>query len=181
MTNKKNIFALIGSASAASANQRLVETIARLTQTDFNFTIYNELKTLPHFDPQQSADNPPAAVVALRKEIDQAEGVLICTPEYVFSLPSGLKNAIEWCVATAVFSNKPVGLITASAHGQQGHDELQRIMKTLMATFTEETTLLIHGIRGKVDADGAIKDPQTKDALLRFIDAFKKALNTAHH
>ena len=68
---------------------------------------------------------------------------MICTPEYIFSLPSGLKNAIEWCVATTVFSEKPIGVITASADGQKGHEELQMIIKTVMARFTTETTLLI--------------------------------------
>jgi NAD(P)H-dependent FMN reductase len=39
-------------------------------------------------------------------------------------LTSGLKNAIEWCVSTTVFSDKPIGLITASASGQKGHEDL---------------------------------------------------------
>jgi len=63
--------------------------------------------------------------------------------EYVFSIPNGLKNVIEWCVATTVFADKPSGLITASANGQKGHEELLLIMKTAMAKFTSETTLLI--------------------------------------
>ena len=68
--------------------------------------------------------------VELRKDIERADGVIICTPEYIFSIPSGLKNVIEWCVATTIFTDKPTGLITASANGLQGHEELKLIMRT---------------------------------------------------
>src|SRR5690606_18112041 len=104
---------------------------------------------LPHFDPERAIDNTPETILNFRQSIENADGLLICTPEYVFSIPSGLKNAIEWCVATNVFSGKPTGLITASANGESGHAELQLIMKTVMADFTSETTLLINGIKGK--------------------------------
>jgi chromate reductase len=97
MTNKKNILAIIGSASSNSANLKLVENISSLTSDFFNLTIFNDLKTLPHFDPVLSSDNPPKQILEFRKSIDQADGIIICTPEYVFSIPSGLKNAIE-CV-----------------------------------------------------------------------------------
>jgi chromate reductase, NAD(P)H dehydrogenase (quinone) len=115
MTKKKNILAIIGSASSNSANLKLVEQIALLTKDNFNLSIYTDLKTLPHFDPELSVNHPPEAIIALRKAIQNADGILICTPEYIFSIPSGQKNAIEWCIATTIFSDKPTGLITASA------------------------------------------------------------------
>ena len=173
MTEKKNVFAIIGSASKNSANQKLVDCFANLSKDVFNLTIYNDLKNLPHFDPESSADNPPAAIVEFRNSIDKADGILICTPEYIFSIPSGLKNAIEWCVSTTVFSDKPVGLITASLDGQKGHQELQIIMKTIMSKFTDETTLLIQGVKGKINEKGEITDGNTVNDLTRFITAYK--------
>jgi chromate reductase, NAD(P)H dehydrogenase (quinone) len=173
MTQKKNILAIIGSASNLSANQKLVNIFADLTQDIFNLTVFNDLKSLPHFDPELSGNNPPPIIQKLRTDIEQADGVLICTPEYVFSIPSGLKNMVEWCVATTIFSNKPTALITASADGHKGHEELQLIMKTLMAQFTEETTLLISGIKGKIDAQGQLKDKRTLDQLIQFSQAFQ--------
>ena len=173
MTGKKNIFAIIGSASTNSANQKLVDCFADLSKDDFNLTIYNDLKTLPHFEPELSTGNPPETIVEFRNAIDKAHGILICTPEYVFSIPGGLKNAIEWCVATTVFSDKPVGLITASADGRKGHQELQLIMKTIMAKFTDETTLLIQGIKGKINERGKITDNKTMAELVRFVIAYK--------
>jgi NAD(P)H-dependent FMN reductase len=176
MKEKKNILAIIGSASSNSTNLKLVEKIASLTSNEFNLTIYNDLKTLPHFDPELTSDNPPKQIIEFRKIIDQADGIIICTPEYVFSIPSGLKNAIEWCISTTIFSDKPSGLITASASGQKGHEELQLIMKTAMAKFTNETTLLIQGVKSKFDEQNNIKDIETIEKLNVFIYAFKLLL-----
>ncbi|MHB1277687.1 MAG: NADPH-dependent FMN reductase [Bacteroidia bacterium] len=173
MTGKKNIFAITGSAGADSANLKLLEQIAGLTKDVFHVTIFNNLKTLPHFDPELSAGDPPKPIVEFRNAIEKSDGILICTPEYVFSLPSGLKNALEWCVATTLFSEKPCGLITASASGQKGHEELQLVMKTLMAKFTDETTLLIQGIKGKFDERKRLSDKETTRRVNDFIEAFK--------
>ena len=148
-----------------------------MTAGDFNLTIYNELKSLPHFDPELSAGNPPKQIIEFRNKIEQADGIIICTPEYVFSIPSGLKNAIEWCIATTIFSDKPTGLITASASGIKGHEELQLIMKTAMAKFTDQTSLLIQGIKGKIDGQGNLTDQETKNQLDKFIDGFIKIIN----
>jgi len=174
MTEMKNVFVIIGSASRNSANQKLVDIVGNLSKDAFNLTIFNDLKSLPHFDPDLSADNPPQLVVEFRNAIDKADGVLICTPEYVFSIPSGLKNALEWCVATTVFSDKPVGIITASLDGQKGHEELQLIMKTMMSEFTDETALLIRGIKGKINEKGKITDNKTLDEVTAFVIAYKR-------
>lgn len=173
MAAMKNIFAINGSGSRNSSNQKLVELFANLTKDDFDIEIWNDLKALPHFDPELSIENTPDIILEFRNKISTADGVLICTPEYVFSIPSGLKNAIEWCVATTVFSDKPVGIITASASGQKGHEELKLIMKTVMASFTEETTLLIQGVKGKFNSSGELLDNKTLEDLKSFVEGFK--------
>jgi len=82
------------------------------------------------------------------------------------------KNAIEWCISTVIFTDKPCGLITASANGEKGHEELQLIMKTAMAKFTDETALLIQGIKGKFNEQGKLIDQQTQKKLGDFMGAF---------
>jgi len=176
MNPRKKIFAIVGSASKHSANEHLLKFIAQQLRNEFDVFIFNELKLLPHFDPEATIDNPPKSVADFRNKINEANGIIICTPEYVFSIPSGLKNAIEWCVATTVFSDKPVGLITASAHGAKGHEELQLIMRTVMAKFTEETTLLIQGVKGKINERGEIIDEVTKEYLTKFIHLYRTLL-----
>jgi NAD(P)H-dependent FMN reductase len=172
----KKIFVINGSASNNSSNQKLIDNFVELTKDFFEVTIFNGLKTLPHFDPELSIENPPKTILDFRQNIKTADGIVICTPEYVFSIPSGLKNAIEWCISTTVFFDKPAGLITASASGLKGHEELQLIMKTAMAKFTPDTTLLIQGIKGKINEQGHITDTQTKNELITFVAAFKKLI-----
>lgn len=172
----KSILLINGSASSNSSNQRLLEEIARITKDEFVSVIFDELKSLPHFNPELSVANTPDEILAFRSKIEQSDGIIICTPEYVFSVPSGLKNAIEWCVSTTIFTNKPLGIITASASGEKGHEELRLIMKTLMAKFTDETTLLINGIKGKINQKGEIIHNQTKEDLSKFIEKFEELL-----
>jgi NAD(P)H-dependent FMN reductase len=167
------IFAINGSASTDSSNLRLIEKMAELTKDYFQFSIFNDLKMLPHFDPALSDKNAPEAIIRFREQIQNADGIVICTPEYIFSIPSGLKNAIEWCVSTTVFSDKPTGLITASASGEKGHQEMQLIMKTVMAKFTPAATLLIQGVKGKISKEGQFRDSNTEGAFEKFINAFK--------
>ena len=173
---KKNVLAIVGSADKNSSNQNLVNRIEELTRDNFNLTIFNSLSSLPHFNPELSIDKTPQKILNFRELILKADGIIICTPEYIFSIPSGLKNAIEWCVATTIFSDKPVGLVTASASGQKGHEELQLIMKTIEAKFTEYTTLLIQGIKGKFDNKGNLTDPVTIEKLNYFLSQFEKLL-----
>lgn len=177
MPQKKKIFVIIGSASKNSANEKLIDHFAKLTNDIFSLIILKDLKPLPHFDPELSIDNSPKEIIEFRSNIEKSDGILISTPEYIFSIPSGLKNAIEWCVATTVFSDKPTGLITASASGLKGHEELQLIMKTVMAKFTNDTTLLIPGVKGKINAQGEITDDKMRTDFLKFIEAFKILVN----
>jgi len=170
----KNIFVINGSASKNSSNQKLIDHVVEWTKNDFNAIVFNDLKTIPHFDPDLSTGNTPKAILNFRKSIERSDGVLICTPEYIFSVPGGLKNVLEWCVSTSVFSGKPLGIITASANGEKGHEQLQLIMSTVMAQFTPETTLLIQGIKGKINQQGRITDKHTLNELTKFTQAFKK-------
>lgn len=178
MITKKNILAIIGSASTNSSNLCLVKRIAELTDDKFNVTIFDGLSGLPHFNPELSIGETPQPVQDFRELVLKSDGIIICTPEYIFSIPAGLKNAIEWCVATTVFSKKPLGIITASASGQKGHEELQLIMKTIEADFTQETTLLVQGVKGKIDKEGNISDDKTKNDVQNFIASFYHLLMT---
>ena len=92
---------------------------------------------------------------------------------------------IEWCVSTTVFSDKPIGIITASANGEKGHEELKLIMETIQTNFTVETTLLIQGIKGKIDKNGKIVNKSTENELRKLIESFnalieKPAGNTVY-
>ena len=76
---------------------------------------------------------------------------------------------IEWCVSTTVFSDKSIGIITASASGIKGHEVLKLIMKTIQTKFIDETTLLIQGIKGKVTKNAKILDKETETNLKKIV------------
>lgn len=177
MAKKKKILGICGSASRNSANLAILKIIAEFGKSDFELEIVDDLTELPYFKTKLTDKNVPEKIVEFRNKIANADGIIICTPEYVFSIPSGLKNAIEWCVSTTVFSDKPIGLITASASGIKGHEELKLIMETVQTHFTNETTLLIQGIKGKVDKEGKILDKETGIELKKFIQSFKYLTN----
>ncbi len=174
MDDKKKIIGICGSASQNSGNLAILKFISESEKSEFNFEIIEDLTDFPHFRTDQTDKNVPEKIADFRNKIFSADGIIICTPEYVFSIPSGLKNILEWCVSTTVFSDKPVGLITASASGKKGHEELKLIMKTIQTFFTADTTLLIQGIKGKVSRDGEIIDKITKTELQKLIESFKE-------
>ena len=178
MAVKKKVLAISGSTRQHSANFQILKAIADMAVDIFDVEIYNEIGTLPHFNPDMDVEQVPvpAAVADLRKKISEADGVVICTPEYVFSLPGALKNAIEWTVSTTLFSEKPVALITASALGQKAHEALQLIMKTIYARFDEQTQLLISGVRAKVK-DTGIVDEDTLQQVRSLVSHFAERIN----
>lgn len=141
MSIKKNkIFAITGSTRKNSSNFKILKFISENINSQFEVEIFEDLEAIPHFNPDLDNEFPPEKVISFRNKIVQADGILICTPEYVFSLPGSLKNALEWCVSTTIFSNKKAGLITASASGKMAHEQLLLIMKTLEANFERVTS-----------------------------------------
>jgi NAD(P)H-dependent FMN reductase len=172
-SQKIKIFAINGSTRKNSSNFKILKHISENIKEEFEVEIFEELDQLPHFNPDLDQETLPEKVIEFRNKIAQADGVLICTPEYVFSLPGTLKNALEWCVSTTIFAGKKTGLITASASGEMGHEQLLLVMKTLEAKFDDASQLLIQGIRGKIDNEGNVINPETEKALESFITNFE--------
>ncbi|MDW9380094.1 NAD(P)H-dependent oxidoreductase [Chryseobacterium sp. JV558] len=156
MPPEKKIVVIIGSASENSSNQKLMEQVLeKMGYTDF--LMYDNLSVLPHFDTAITDENVPDEVLKIREDIKNSAGVIFSTPEYIFSIPGRLKNLLEWCVSTTVFSEKPVAVITASASGEKGHEELLMILKTLGAATDDKHQALIKGIKGKFESNGLLE------------------------
>lgn len=173
---RKKIVAISGSVRKNSANEIILKFIADKYRAHLDIEIYSRLNELPYFNPDIDDTMISPVVKEFRQRIDSANGVLICTPEYVFSLPGILKNAIEWTVSTVVFSEKPVALITASASGEKAHESLNLIMRTLYGRVSEETSLLIKGAKGKIK-EGVITDQNLLNQLDSLMQAFIKSLD----
>lgn len=176
MTIRKKILAISGSTRGNSANESILKTIASLYQDRLDVEIYNGISTLPHFNPDVQGDQMHKSVRNFLESIENADGVIICTPEYVFSLPGTLKNAIEWTISTTVFLNKPAALIVASGMGEKAYESLTLIMNTVGVKLGEHSTLLIQGARSKLNDRGEIKDEMTFLEIEKLIRSFEDSM-----
>jgi chromate reductase len=172
MLTKKKILAISGSTRSRSVNLHILQAIATMYAAQADFEIYTEIDQVPHFNPDLDKDPVPPTVASLRKKMEGADGVLICTPEYVFSLPGSLKNAIEWMVSTTILTDKPAALITASSSGQKAHESLDLVMRTVGVKLGNKGSLLIQAPKTKITEDGVITDGTTLSNLKELVDDF---------
>jgi chromate reductase len=173
--HKKKILAISGSTRADSVNVHILNAIAAVYAKQADITIYTGIDQLPHFNPDLDNETVPAPVKDFRNQVQDADGVLFCTPEYVYSLPGSLKNAIEWTVSTILFTEKPVALITASSSGQKAHEALHLLMATIGARIGPE--LLIQAPKTKISAEGKITDEATILKIGDLMDTFLDQLS----
>lgn len=162
---KKKILAISGSTRRNSSNELILKFIGEHYAEVLDIELFEGIATLPHFNPDLDQENPPSAVVEFREKIRAVDGIILCTPEYVFSLPGSLKNAIEWTVSTAVFTDKPTAFIVASASGEAAFDSMNLILTTIQAEIGENARMLVQGVSGKVGKIGEIADHGTLAAL----------------
>jgi chromate reductase len=161
----KKILAISGSLRAGSSNHAILRFLGEMAPEELEYMIYEGLAQLPHFDPGLDNDDPPATVTDLRKLLAEADGIIICTPEYAYGVPGSLKNALDWTVSSGSLDNKPLALITASTGGENAHAALLLTLGALNANVPKEATLLIPFIRSKMDGDGNIIDETTSENL----------------
>lgn len=173
------ILAISGSLRASSTNTTLVRATAALVPENMEITLYDGLGDLPHFTPDLDDDKSPASVIHLRQLLQEADGVLICTPEYAFGVPGSLKNALDWTVSTGDLSGKPVAAISASplwGGGDKAHASLLLTLTALGAKVPEKARLMIPVVKKKLDAHGNVSDPETIQALRAVLAALAEAI-----
>lgn len=90
-----SILALSGSLRAASTNTAVLRTAIELAPDDVDIVLH-DLRDLPFYDGDLEDAGVPASVEALRTALEDADALLIATPEYNWSVPAVLKNAIDW-------------------------------------------------------------------------------------
>ncbi len=160
------ILAIPGSLRANSSSNLVLRQLISFVPENVTIELYEGIGVLPHFNDAQEV---PAEVENFRHCVREADGVLICTPEYVFGIPGSLKNALDWIVSSGEFIDKPVGLITASSQGERGHAAMQLVLTAISARIIDEASMLISFVRSKLDAAGQIKDAALADSLKKAV------------
>jgi len=174
MQNKKiNLIAVSGSLRATSSNTLLIQEIQKWVPSNVELTMYQQLATLPAFD---DSVEPSESVIAWRRLLAEADGVLICSPEYAFGIPGALKNAIDWTVGSGELVNKPLALITAASSGDKAHAAWLKIFSALSSSIPTNGALLIPFIRTKFNEKGEVSDAATKESVLRVLQALIQAI-----
>lgn len=173
----KNILSISGSLRQGSSNHAILQYLGSIAPVDIDYTIYNGLAKIPAFDPGLDTDTPPEPVAALRELLTEADGIIICTPEYAFGVPGSLKNMLDWLVSSSTLVDKPVAVITASLGGEYAHASLLLTLGALTAKLSDETNLLIQFVRSKIAIDGTIKEEETIVSLQNALNNFLKELN----
>ncbi len=178
--NTIKILSVSGSLRPNSSNHSILQFIAANAPAGVEFTIYDGIDLLPHFNPALDTEDAPEQLARLRTAIAEANGVIICTPEYAFGVPGSLKNALDWTVSSGSFNTKPVAIITASSGGEKAHAALLNIFTALGARVNADTTLLLSYIRTKVNSTGNVTDEATRNALTNVLQAFLKEINDSN-
>ena len=165
------ILAISGSLRARSSNTSLLRLAIDAAPDDVTIVMYDGLATLPHFNPDDDVDLPPAPVLDLRARVGEADGLLFCSPEYAHGVPGSLKNALDWVVGGSEIVDKPVGVLSASAASRFAHPQLIEVLKTMSASIVPEATVVIDIPRRGVDVERLVVDPVLGPALRNVVTA----------
>ncbi len=172
---KPQVAVIVGSNRRELINRKLAQALIKLGADKIDAKIVR-IDDLPLYN-QDNEANLPAEVARFKDEISKSDGVLFVTPEHNRSMPTILKNAIDWGArpfGTSVWPNKP-GFITGTSPGAIGTALVQANMRTVMLGLG--MTLLggesyVQFKPTLVDDQGNIGDENTKKFLQGFVDRF---------
>ena len=162
-----------GSLRKDSFNTKLLHNVAALLPENVAFNIVS-IADLPLYNADldlPEARERPAAVVAFRNELAKADGIVIVSPEYNYSIPGGLKNAIDWASRgeDAPLMGKPVALMGATT-GPWGTVRMQMQFLNLFLYLDMKPVfkpeVLVAGADKKFNGDGRLTD-ETAIGLIR--------------
>ncbi|HET7499614.1 MAG TPA: NAD(P)H-dependent oxidoreductase [Kofleriaceae bacterium] len=164
------LLGICGSLRKASINRFLLDAIADALPASASMTIFEELD-LPIFN--SDVDDPPA-IVELKAKIAAADGVVFGVPEYNYSIPGGLKNALDWVSRppeSSPLRGKPVGIVGA-ASGMSGTIRAQTHLRQILlysdSPCLSQPEVLIPRAHERFDAEGRLTDASTRALLERF-------------
>lgn len=180
MTDQLNVLVICGSLRKGSYNAALTRALPELAPPGMKFVSAPGFETLPPYnaDVQQASGFPPAAE-DLATAIRGADGIIVTSPEYNWSIPGTLKNAIDWVsrMKEQPFKEKPVALQSCSG-GVLGGARMQyhmRMTMTYLQAFTFGTPeVLVALAQNKFDKDLKLVDEATRKIVAMQLEGFAK-------
>jgi chromate reductase, NAD(P)H dehydrogenase (quinone) len=168
---KLEIVTLCGSMRKDSFNAALVRQLPDIAPGDMVFKEGPVVADIPIYDGDlETLGGFPAQITALAGFIREADGVVITSPEYNYSVPGGLKNLLDWVSRTPnqPFARKPV-LIQSVSGGALGgvrmQHHLRQILVFLNARVLPRPEVMLGPASTKFNADGALIDAQAREAV----------------
>jgi chromate reductase, NAD(P)H dehydrogenase (quinone) len=166
------ILALSGSLRRESFNTALAYAARDLAPEGVEVEIYDGLGLIPHYDQDLDHEDveTPESVADLRRRIDEADALLVITPEYNGSVTGVLKNAIDWASARhrgSWLRNKTVAVAGATT-GQYGAIWAQQDLKRILGIAGARVVggeLPVSTAHEKFDAHGRLVDRLLEDRL----------------
>jgi chromate reductase, NAD(P)H dehydrogenase (quinone) len=170
------ILGIPGSLRTGSYNRALLRAAIELAPEGMEVEIFEGLGEIPSYNQDVEAKGEPQPVSQLKEAMASADGLLIATPEYNYSIPGVLKNALDWASRPpkgSPLSGKPVGLMGASGGGSG----TMRSQLALRQVFVFTGCLVLPKPEVYVTrapekfSDGRLEDERTREHLARFLDA----------
>jgi chromate reductase len=172
------ILGICGSLRKASYNMMALRACTELMPQGMTLQI-TSIADIPMYNQDVMDAGMPDPVKRIRGEIAAADGVLLSSPEYNFSVPAPLKNVIDWGsrAPNQVFQDKPVAIISAASPGPLGgarvQYDLRRILTQLWAYPLPRPEVFIGMANTKFDAQGRLTDETTRKFLTDLLNGFR--------
>lgn len=169
---------LLGSLRRASYNGAVARALPALAPPGVTIAPLGSIGDFPLYNQDVQVEGFPPAVLAMGEAIAKADGVVIVTPEYNYSVPGVLKNAIDWLsrLPTKPFAGKPVAIQSASPGGFGGvraQHHLRQSLVFLDARALAQPEVTIPQVHAKIDANtGELTDEATRGFIGQQLQAF---------
>ena len=174
-----NILSICGSLRKGSFNAMTQRALPALAPAGMTIKPAPPFADFPLYNADiQNSSGFPAPVNVLADAIRAADGVIFCTPEYNFTIPGGLKNAIDWVsrLPNQPFAGKPIALQSASpgpVGGARVQYDMRKAMVFLDAFTLNKPEIFINNCASKVEeATGELKDEATRGFIKQQLAAF---------
>jgi len=171
------VLGISGSLRAGSFNTAALR-VARESAPDGLTIEPFDLAPIPLYNEDVYQKGFPPPVADFRARIKAADALLICTPEYNYSVPGVLKNAIDWASRPPdqPFDGKPIALLSASpafTGGARAQYHLRQIFVYLNPYILNRPEVMISAAHTKFDAAGKLTDDKTREHIRGLLDALK--------